>query len=136
MKVFLSLVALMVVMVRCGLADEPQDESKPSFWMEKKLEYSQRMIRGLATENFDEIAKSARLMGGLSQFERWVRGGVPEYRSQLTLFQTANRELARAADNNNLDGAALAYVQMTLSCVNCHKVVRDLVRGAPSDAKK
>jgi hypothetical protein len=33
--------------------------------------------------------------------------------------------LIRQADKENLDGAALAYVQLTLSCVNCHKVVRD-----------
>jgi hypothetical protein len=54
----------------------------------------------------------------------------------LTLFQTANRELIRAAENENLDGATLAYLQLTLSCVNCHKVVRDLTRLPPADAKK
>jgi hypothetical protein len=136
MKTCLTFWTLTLVLLATCRADEPRDETKASFWMEKKLEYSQRMIRGLATEDLDDVAKAGRSMASLSQFERWVRGGVPEYRNQLTLFQTANRELIRAAESKNLDGATIAYLQLTLSCVNCHKVVRDLTRQPPADTKK
>jgi len=63
-------------------------------------------------------------MGALSQMEKWVRSGLSDYRDQLHIFQNSNKQLIRMAEQKNLDGAALAYVQMTLSCVNCHKVVR------------
>ncbi len=99
------------------------DDEKGSFWMDKKLEYSERILEALAKEDYAEIAKNARSMNALTQMERWVRAGVPEYRSQLRIFNNANEQLIRAADNEQLDGAALAFVQLTLSCVNCHKVV-------------
>ena len=35
------------------------------------------------------------------------------------------------AAEGNLDGAALKYVELTLSCVNCHKHVRSLPFGNP-----
>ncbi len=41
-------------------------------------------------------------------------------------FEFANKALVHASREKNLDGATLAYVQLTLSCVNCHKVVRDV----------
>jgi hypothetical protein len=99
-----------------ALAAEKEDE-QPSFWMQKKLEYSGEILEALA--------KSARSMSALTQMERWVRSSLPEYRSQLRIFTNANEQLIRAADDHQLDAAALAYVQLTLSCVNCHKVVRD-----------
>ena len=54
---------------------------------------------------------------------------------QLQIFQNANQQMIRMADDENLDGAALAYVQLTLSCVNCHKIVRDHAHKAPAEAK-
>ena len=102
--------------------DEPQDTS---FWMRKKLEYSERILEGLAKEDYQQIGKAARSMRALSHMERWVRAGLPEYRTQLRIFENSNDQLIRHADRDELDGAALAYVQLTLSCVNCHKVVRD-----------
>ena len=91
--------------------------------MQKKLEYSGKILAGLAREDFEEIGKNARSMNALTQMEKWVRG-TAEYRTQLRIFQNANEQLIRMADEEKLDGAALAYVQLTLSCVNCHKAVR------------
>ncbi len=104
-------------------ADEEDD--KASFWMKKKLEYTGEILAGLTSEDFEQVAKNARTMNTLGYLERWVRAGSPEYRRQLRIFQSANKQLIEMADEENLDGAALAYVQLTLSCVNCHKLVRD-----------
>ncbi len=82
--------------------------------------------------DFDAIGKTARTMNSLTHMEKWVRGTTPEYRTQLRFFENANEQIIRAADKENLDGAALAYVQLTLSCVNCHKVVRDLGSAKPA----
>ncbi len=102
---------------------ENEDKETGSFWMQKKLEYSGKILAGLAREDFEEIGKNARSMNALTQMEKWVRG-TAEYRTQLRIFQNANEQLIRMADEEKLDGAALAYVQLTLSCVNCHKAVR------------
>jgi hypothetical protein len=48
-----------------------------------------------------------------------------EYGKQSEAFHRSAQEMLKAAKSKNLDGAALAYVQLTLNCVNCHKYVRD-----------
>ena len=127
-----SLAILLVSCFSLSWAAEPQEEKPASYWMRKKLEYSEKILGGLAAADFDTIGKTARTMSSLTHMEKWVRGTVPEYRTQLQVFQNANEQIIRAADKENLDGAALAYVQLTLSCVNCHKVVRDLATAKPA----
>jgi hypothetical protein len=109
--------------------DEPPTATKaqhpPSFWMKKKLEYSEQILAGLANEDFDQIRQNAKAMNSLGQIEKWVRAGQPDYRIQLAIFRDANERLIAQADDKDIDGAALAYVQLTLGCVNCHKIVRD-----------
>ena len=106
------------------LGDDEKDQK--TFWMEKKLEFSQHILKGLATADFDAISKSAESMKNMTILEKLVRRTHEhEYRAQLAIFQTANRQLIQEAGKKNIDGVALAYTQLTLSCVNCHKVLRD-----------
>jgi hypothetical protein len=49
---------------------------------------------------------------------------VPEYELFLNEFRRNAQELMEAGQQKNLNAASLAYVQMTLSCVNCHKLIR------------
>lgn len=127
-----GVVAAIVLSVTAGPAHGADEEEKMSFWMKKKLEYTQGILVGLTSEDYAAISKNARSMNALGYFEKWVRAGSNEYRSQLKIFQNANEQLIRMADEENLDGAALAYVQLTLSCVNCHKVVRDHGEAKPA----
>lgn len=127
-----GVVAAIVFSVAAGPAHGAEEEEKMSFWMKKKLEYTQGILVGLTSEDYAAISKNARSMNALGYFEKWVRAGSNEYRSQLKIFQNANEQLIRMADEENLDGAALAYVQLTLSCVNCHKVVRDHGEAKPA----
>jgi cytochrome c556 len=92
--------------------------------MRLKLEYSRNILAGLASEDYDKIAKNAEAMQGMSKFEGFIRGKMPGYRAQLQVFQSANEELIRQAQNDNVEGAALAFTQVTVSCVNCHKQLR------------
>jgi hypothetical protein len=73
-----------------ALAADKEDETQASYWMQKKLSYSERILSGLASNDFGEIAKNARSRKALNQMEKWVRGNTAEYRTQLTIFQSAN----------------------------------------------
>ena len=129
MKSFACLsLALVVIAALVVRGDEPAEKDR-SYWMKKKLEYAEKILSGLATEDFEAIDKTARSMSKLSVLENWTRKSEP-YRTQLKIFGYANDELIRMADDKNLDGCAVAYVQLTLSCVNCHRVVRDFDRKA------
>jgi len=134
------LVALAVLSVSTvGANEKKPDEKKPrekkagkkeaSIWMQKKLEHSQKILAGLMEADFDAIQSSAGKMQVLNFLEEWVRGDLPEYKRQLRYFSDANAELIRQAGKKNLGGATLAYTQLTLSCVHCHNVVRDVKKG-------
>ena len=119
-------IALMLGMAAASAVAQEEDQEKPtSFWMEKKLEYSERILSGLATEDFEAIRKNASAMQKLNRIEGFVRRrDAKDYRTQLQIFEYANSELIRSAEHKNVEGAALAFTQLTLSCVNCHKVIR------------
>ncbi len=97
---------------------------KTSIWMRQKLRASQEILKGLSDGDFQSIGANAQSMNVMEHLERWARAKRPDYQTQLRLFEFANRELIRSASERNLDGATLAYTQLTVSCVNCHKIVR------------
>jgi hypothetical protein len=112
-------------------ADEPaaktadKSQGKPfSFWMEKKLEYAQEILEGLATGDLNQVAEKSRQIRVLSRVEGWIRKGKPGYRAQLQAFEFANSEIERHAKAGNLEGAAMGFQQLTISCVSCHAILR------------
>ena len=92
--------------------------------MKKKLDYSQNILSGLASGDFDKIVENAEAMQGLSKVEWFIRGRTPGYRTQLEIFLDANGEIIKQAKQDNLEGSTLAFTQLTISCVNCHKQLR------------
>jgi hypothetical protein len=119
----ISLVAVLALFAT-GAEDEPATDDSPDALMRAKLQYSQQVLRGLAVEDFDSIGEGAERLRRLGGLELWTRANTPEYQTQLQLYRTASRELERLAGEKNLDGATLANVQLTMSCVNCHKLIR------------
>ena len=49
------------------------------------------------------------------------------YAQQADEFRRIVDKLEKAAKAKRLDGAALAYVDMTMSCIECHKHVRTIL---------
>jgi hypothetical protein len=96
-----------------------------SFWMQKKLDYSKNILAGIATADFDKIVQNAESMRHLSSIEGFIRGRTPGYRTQLQIFQESADEIIRQGNKDNVEGAALAFTQLTISCVNCHKQLRE-----------
>jgi hypothetical protein len=104
--------------------EEKIDDKNPSIWMKKKLDYSQNILAGVTSEDFDKIADNARAMKGLGKFEAFVRSRNPAYTRQLQIFNEVNDDIIRQADSDNLEGVALAFTQLTINCINCHKALR------------
>lgn len=93
-------------------------------FMRDKLELSKRVLEGLATEDFDLIASKARRLAAMSQEPSWSLIEHPDYARLSAEFRKNVEMLGSAAQNKNLDGVTLAYVRVTMSCVDCHKFVR------------
>jgi hypothetical protein len=103
----------------------PQADKPASSWMKLKLDYSQKILAGIAKADFDQIVQSAEGMRTLTTIEGFMRSKVPGYTAQLEFFNDANAEIIKQAKRDNVEGVTLAFTQMTLSCVNCHKKLRE-----------
>lgn len=98
-----------------------------SEFMRQKLDFTKGLVEGLALEDYDRIADNARKLKVLSQAAEWEVPYIPDVEAYLpytTEFQRLCDDLTKQARARNIEGATLAYMGMTMNCVNCHKYVR------------
>ena len=98
--------------------------NKVSIFMKSKLVPSQNLVKGLATEDYELLAKNAQKLALLSQESTWKVLQTADYLRHSNEFRRSADAIQKAAVDKNLDGATLAYVQMTMNCVRCHQYVR------------
>ena len=118
--------ATLTLIVGAVASSRSAEPNTTEVFMRAKLEHSQRILEGLTTEDFKIIAQSAERLETLSQDASWNILQTPEYMRQSVEFRRNAEELAKAAENKNLDGASLAYMDVMLNCINCHKYVRSI----------
>ena len=116
---------VVALMLASGIAWGVKPKGVSEF-MRLKLGHSQAVLEGLATEDFRMIEKAAQAMSAQSMEESWQVFETPEYLQHSSEFRRAADTLSAAARDKNLDGSALAFVGLTLKCVQCHKYVRDV----------
>jgi hypothetical protein len=129
---YVLLLALGVALIITGtLRGEPEERPRPkpnrvADSMHLKLESAQKVLEGLALEDFQLIEKESQAISLLTQENTWKVLQTPEYVQYSSDFRRTVDALTEAARKKNLDGAALRYVEMTMKCVQCHKYVRDV----------
>jgi hypothetical protein len=106
-----------------ALPGSSQETEKQEVDMRKKLAYSQLILDGLVTEDFDKILEGAKSLNQLGK-QKWIENDSVEYRTQNQVFWFTTGSLMLAAEEKNIDSATLSYTQMMHGCVNCHKVIR------------
>jgi hypothetical protein len=94
--------------------------------MRDKLAHAQNALDGLAVADFGKIAKSAEMMHMISRASSWYVFDSDDYHRYSKNFQEQAADMERHAKDKNLDAAALDYVRMSLTCVECHKYVREV----------
>jgi cytochrome c556 len=103
---------------------QAEKESSVKEAMRQKVAYSQQVLVGITLEDYGVIANNAEKLVQLSNKTNWYSRQVPEYELFLNEFRRNAQELMKAGQQKDLDAASLAYVQMTFSCVSCHKSIR------------
>lgn len=98
--------------------------------MALKLKHSERVLEAIALADFDTLAKESQALSLLSQEAAFNVLMTAEYAQQSLEFRRSADALTKAAKSKNIDAAALAYVDITMKCVNCHKHVRDVRMAA------
>ncbi|HZY84486.1 MAG TPA: hypothetical protein VFE78_06630 [Gemmataceae bacterium] len=120
--VFIALVALACVPSPNGRAAPPD---KVQELMRRKLVQSQKVLEGVAVQDFDLIVKHAEGLLIISKQAEWKVLKTPLYEVYSNEFRRNAEELIENAKKKNVDAAALSYVDLTLTCVKCHKHVRE-----------
>jgi hypothetical protein len=115
----------LLVMAACWPGHAQTGGQRTSDVMKLKLDHVQRLLEAIATENYDALTLDAEMLAKLSQAAGWRVRETPQYELFSAEFRRHVNALAKAAKDRNVDAASLAYVQMTLSCVQCHKYVRN-----------
>lgn len=96
-------------------------------FMRKKLAASQDVMEGLALEDFDLIAKGAKQLQGTSAAAEFMVVNDPIYKEHADDFRRIVAKLDRAAREKRVEGATLAFMDLTMTCVECHKYTRTIL---------
>lgn len=106
-------------------AEEADAPDQVADFMRAKLAHATNVLEGLAVEDYDMLAKAAQDLALASQASSWQVLQTDEYARQSSDFRRACITLRDAAKAKNLDAATLAWMDVTMSCVQCHRYVRD-----------
>jgi hypothetical protein len=114
------------VSVLSGHGAEPR---KVSEIMRQKLKNAQTVLEGISLNDFKKINKSAEDLLLLTKEEGWKVLSTRDYEYYSNEFRRRTQTLMKNAKDKNLDACALSYVELTLTCVKCHKHVREVRMG-------
>jgi hypothetical protein len=109
-------------------AGQPVQKRTRAEFMREKLNFSKDVLEGLALEQYSTIERGAKALKKLSEAAEWEVPTIPnasDYVMMTTDFQRHADELVKQAKAKNIDAATLAYVKLTMSCVQCHKFIRE-----------
>lgn len=104
----------------------PKAERKPDKLMKRKLDHAQKILEGLALNDFEKLARNAEELVLISQLAEWRAVKTPAYDVQSGDFRRHAQSVIKHAKAKNSDETAKAYVEMTMSCVKCHKYIREV----------
>jgi len=130
-RIVLGSVGLALAAAALAAQEGAQPPRTRAEFMRLKLDYSKKVLEGLTLEDYATISKNAKALKRLSEAAEWEVPIIPnatDYVAFTTEFQRLADEMAQKAKDKNIDGATLAYLRLTMNCVNCHKYVRQVAK--------
>ncbi len=124
------IVALVMAVVLAVWGSLKAADSRTKETMRLKLEYAQKVLEGIALEDFELIAFNAEKLKAISQSAEWQHRKSAEYQRHTGDFTRQAEALVKAAERKNVDAATVAYFQLTASCVSCHRHLRGTEQAA------
>lgn len=138
MKTTMKVLLVLSVLLSAPWMSSAQRPEALEKLMTQKLDSSKALFEGIALANFKKINTSAEQLVQLSRKDEWFVIKTPRYENYSNEFRRAAETIAQKAAEKNIDGVTLGYFDLTLSCVRCHKYVREVrdarAPGQPRDA--
>ena len=91
--------------------------------MRQKLDHSQAILAAVVTSNWPELQRHSEALVALTHDPAWIVLQTPEYATQSAAFVRAAQDLVAAAVRRDLEETPVAYMSLTLRCVQCHRYV-------------
>ena len=123
-KAHLVVLALASIALGIGSAVLLSQEDPKERLMAAKSGYAHRLLDAIIEEDFETIRDQAFRLKAVAETADWNVVETPQYVRQSDAFIHATDRLVEAARNENGDAAALAYMDITLKCVHCHRYLR------------
>jgi cytochrome c556 len=123
-KLFTIIVVSVLALGLAAVVAQSKRSRAAKEFMRDKLELTQKVLEGVATEDWDLVVAKGTKLSAMTQEADWRVFENPNYEQQSLMFRQHVDSLVKAAKKKDLDAATLAYVRMTISCVDCHKAVR------------
>jgi hypothetical protein len=118
MRIFIALSAALAWLA----ASQTEREATPSeeiMW--KKLDLSHGALDAIALDDFEALEAYASDLVALSHAGELNISDTESYRLKSREFREAAQALGKAAREREAEAAALAYVDLTLRCLSCHR---------------
>ena len=111
-----------------GSADK-KDDPDPILkkFMRQKLHASNQILEGLCTEDLHMVSEGSETLMKMSSEEKWRVSNDIMYRRYSTEFMHAVEELQKEAEDNDMNGTSMAWVNVTMKCLKCHEWVRNTI---------
>lgn len=114
---------------RKGGDKKPNNGPRVETLMEAKLDYAEKILAGLVTHDFDQVARSAESLKliSLSHPRGWEKKEHDDeiYDHFRMEFMRQAARLEEEARKENLAGAAYFQQNLTATCIACHDYIRD-----------
>ncbi|MBO0700747.1 MAG: hypothetical protein J2P46_20285 [Zavarzinella sp.] len=126
MRRLLYAALLVPLLVVPSSSQERKKKREPDPLMQAKLKESQTLLEGLTLNDLAKVQASAEKLLEISKAAQLRKAiNSPAYEAHAAYFQRSAELLIEKAKAKNLDGATLAYTEMTVTCVRCHQYTRE-----------
>lgn len=129
MRRLLFISSLLLLLTSGGTA-KPQETESVKKLMNLKLDSTRTILESIIKQDFEILKDSSFRLGVLTASSDWNVIPTSEYRQNMADFRRAVEALGQTPKGGDIDSAALAYLDMTLRCVQCHKYVREYQTGS------
>ena len=88
---------------------------------------SNLILEGLCMDDLKAVEAGTQSLLKMPSEAKWRVSNDMMYRRYSNEFVQAVEELQKEAEENDMDGASMAWMNVTMKCMKCHKWVRNTV---------
>ena len=121
---------LMLSLLAVPSSSQEKKKREPDPLMTAKLKHAQDILEGITLNDLTKVEKAGEELLKISKEAQMRRAvGTLQYDLHANTFQRGAETLIQKAKDKNIDGATLAYVDLTCTCVRCHQYTRERAIG-------